>query len=46
MLQFYFLGQDQSKVAQQAETMVGKCSLMSCAWAYFPDKLPHYARTA
>ena len=28
--QFHFLGQDQSTVAQQAETTVAECSLMSC----------------
>ena len=28
--QFHFLGQDQSKVAQRAETTVARCSLTSC----------------
>ena len=32
---FYSLGQDQSTVAQQAETTMTKCSLMSCMWARF-----------
>ena len=33
--QFHSLDQDQSTVAQQAETTVTKCSLMSCMWACF-----------
>ena len=33
--QFYSLGQDQSTVAQQAETIVVDCSLSSCMCARF-----------
>ena len=33
---FHPLGQDQSTVAQRAETTVSECSLTSCAWARFP----------
>ena len=43
---FHFLGQDQSTVAQWAKMTVAECSLMSCMWARFPDRLPHYAWTA
>ena len=32
----FFLGQDQSTVAQQTETTVAKCFLTSCVWAQFP----------
>ena len=32
---FYSLGQDQSTVAQRAETTVAKCSLTNCVWAHF-----------
>ena len=31
----YSLGQDQSTVAQRAETTVAECSLTKCAWARF-----------
>ena len=33
--QFHFSGQDQSTVAQWAETTVADCSLTSCMWACF-----------
>ena len=41
--QFHFLGQDQSTVAQRAETTVAECSLTSCVGARFPDRFPHYS---
>ena len=43
---FNSLCQDQSTVAQWAETTMTKCSLTSCVWACFPDRFPHYAWTA
>ena len=43
---FNFLGQDQSAVAQRAETTVAECSWTSCVWAHFPYRSPHYISTA
>ena len=34
------LGQDQSTVAQRAETTVAECFLMSCMWTHFPWYVP------
>ena len=41
-----FSGQDQSTVAEQAETTVAECFLMSCVRAPYPDMFPHCACTA
>ena len=41
--QFHFLGQDQSKVVQRAETTVAECFPTSYVWAHFPDRFPHCA---
>ena len=42
-----FLGNDQSKMAQWAETTMNKCFLTSYMWACFPDdRFPHYAWSA
>ena len=43
---FYFLGQDQSTVAQLAETTAAECILTSCVSARVPDRFPHHAWTA
>ena len=40
------LSQDQSTLAQRAETTVAKYFLASCVWARFPDRFPHSAWTA
>ena len=42
--QFHSLGQNQSTVAQWADTTV-ECSWMSYVWAHFPDRFPHCAWT-
>ena len=44
--QSHFLGQDQSTVAEQAETTVAECFLVSCVCARYPDRFPHCACTA
>ena len=36
-------GLDQSAVTQRAEATVDECFLVSCVWARFPDRFPHYA---
>ena len=44
---FHTSCQDQSTVAQRAETTSSRCSLTSCVWARsFPDRFPHSAWTA
>ena len=45
-LQFQYLGQDRSTVAQRAETTMDERSLASCLRARFPDRFPHYTWTA
>ena len=42
---FFFKGQDQSRVAQRAETIVAGCSLTSGVGARFPGRYPHYPWT-
>ena len=37
---------DQSTRDQEAEMTVDKHSLTSWMWAYFPDRFPHFVRTA
>ena len=44
--QIHPLGQDQSTVVEEAEKTVAESSPMSCVWARFPDRFPHYAWTA
>ena len=43
---FHSLGQDQSTVAQRAETTVTEFSLTELRVSSFPDRFPHYAWTA
>ena len=43
---FHFSGQDQSTVAQRAETTVAEHYLTSCVSVRFPDRFPHCAWTA
>ena len=46
LIQLFISCQNQSTVAQSAEMTVATCSLMSCIWARFPDRFPHYTWTA
>ena len=44
--EFHSLGQDQSTVAQQAQTTVAECSPDKLLVSSFQDGFPHYAWTA
>ena len=44
--QIHFLNQNQSTMALWAEMTVDEHFRMSCMWAHFPDRFPHYAWTA